>query len=150
MEVGVPQDRCLRVRIESLVVLIFQSRFFNAEILARWHCKYVRAHRVTSCLINGHKYCSATNLRGALIPGIESACKLLKISRLKNTGTNGRMRSVDMSQWSATGGCFIGRGCSTWEVEQEPSETSYNWESFCCSSAIFFKSTAHGVVIVEI
>ncbi|GFT03157.1 hypothetical protein NPIL_305471 [Nephila pilipes] len=100
---------------------------------SRWHCKHVRAHRVTSCLIDDYTYRSATNFRDALIPRCESVCKLLKNSLLKYSGTNGQMRSVDTSQWRITGGCPIGRGCSTREVEQEPAKMSCNWESFCCS-----------------
>ncbi|GFT42584.1 hypothetical protein NPIL_490751 [Nephila pilipes] len=89
------------------------------DTFARWHCKHVRAHRTTSCLIDGHTYRSATIFRDALTPGCESACRLLKISRLNVFGTNGRIRSIDTSQWSVTGGCPTGKGCSTSEVGQE-------------------------------
>ncbi|GFS93463.1 hypothetical protein NPIL_387151 [Nephila pilipes] len=90
MEVGVPQDRCVRARNEILVSRIFRSRFLYAEILLHVGIKHVRAYRVTSCLIDDHTKHSATNFRDTLIPGYESEGKLLKISRLKNFGTNGR------------------------------------------------------------
>ncbi|GFS44618.1 hypothetical protein NPIL_498391 [Nephila pilipes] len=101
---------------------------------------HVRTRRVISCLIDGHTYRSATNFRDTLIPGCESTCKLLKISHLKNSGTNGRMRSVDTSQWRVNGGCPVGRSCSTREAEQESTKISCNWESFCSSSSLFWKS----------
>ncbi|GFT13164.1 hypothetical protein NPIL_201071 [Nephila pilipes] len=107
------------------------------DTFACWHCKHVRARGVTSYLIDGHTYRSVTNFRDAVIPGCESACKLLKISRLKNSATNGRMRSVYTSQWRITGGCPIVRDCSTREVEQEPAKMSYNCESFCAPQPSF-------------
>ncbi|GFT16014.1 hypothetical protein NPIL_527181 [Nephila pilipes] len=51
------------------------------------------------------------------------------------------MRSIDTSQWSVTGGCPTGKGCSTSEVGKESAKISCNWESFSCSLAILMKST---------
>ncbi|GFT53393.1 hypothetical protein NPIL_691051 [Nephila pilipes] len=88
MEAGVPQVRCVHTRNENKVVRTFQSHFLYAEIpFARWHNKHVRAHRTTSCLIDGHTYRSATIFRDALTPGCESACRLFKISRVNSFGT---------------------------------------------------------------
>ncbi|GFT31390.1 hypothetical protein NPIL_557421 [Nephila pilipes] len=97
------------------------------DTFACWHCKHEQALKVAPCLIDGHTYRLATNFRDALIPGCESACKLLKISRLKNSGTNGQVRSVNTSQRRLTGDCPIGGGCSTREVKQEPAKKSCNW-----------------------
>ncbi|GFU37015.1 hypothetical protein NPIL_591281 [Nephila pilipes] len=66
-----------------------------------------------STLTTKAKYIATSD---ALTPGCESACRLLKISRMNIFGTNGRMRSIDTSQWSVTGGYPNGKGCSTSEV----------------------------------
>ncbi|GFR08865.1 hypothetical protein TNCT_179081 [Trichonephila clavata] len=120
------------------------------ETFARWHYKPRRAHNTTSYLIADHKYRLATIFRGILTPRCESACRLLKISRLNISGTNRRMRSIDTSQWSVTGGCPTGKGCITREVGQESAKISFNWESFSCSLAILLKSTTDGMLMVEI
>ncbi|GFU50455.1 hypothetical protein NPIL_196251 [Nephila pilipes] len=108
---------CLRTSIGPQIEMI--RTFVYQDTFACWHYKHVRALRVTSCLIDDHTYRSATNFRYSLIPRCGSACNLLNISHQKNSVTNGRMRSVDTSQYRVTVGCPIRRGCSTRKVEQE-------------------------------
>ncbi|GFT42812.1 hypothetical protein NPIL_658271 [Nephila pilipes] len=66
-------------------------------------CMHVRVYRVISCLTDSYTYHSAINFRDALTPVSVSMSRLLKISRWKISGTNGRMRSVDTSQQWVTG-----------------------------------------------
>ncbi|GFU39958.1 hypothetical protein NPIL_641221 [Nephila pilipes] len=87
-----------------ILLLVYRNTF------ARLHCKHVRADRVTSSL--SYTYRSATNFSDALIPRCKTSCKLLKISRLRNSVTNGKMRSFD-TPWRMAGSCPIERGCST-------------------------------------